>query len=212
VSDVQAKRTGIADRREEILEAAVQVFGRQGFRRGSLRDVASAVGLSQQGVLHHFPTKEQLLMATLERYRELRQAVQHDNGLVAAMRVHLEQDVGSPDRLRFFITLAAEATDPEHPAHGYFRDRYRRAFEWARDGLRLDIQDGRTPPTVDAEDAAVRLIALSDGLQLQYLYRPEMDLLGAYDRNTADLVLTAGRQIGGHPPDLAQPPGGPTSG
>jgi AcrR family transcriptional regulator len=180
-------------RQEEIIDAAIDVFGRLGFRQGSVRDVAAAVGLTVQGVLYYFPTKEQLLMATLEHRAELRRSrtdvIQRERGVVAMMRFQLEAGLAKPGMMRLFITLAAEATDPDHPAHHYFLDRYQRAHDHLRAGLAADIEAGRRPRTVDPADAAVRLIALCDGLQLQYLLRPGFDLLAAYDRNTADLLL-----------------------
>ena len=52
-----------AERRQQIVDAAVEVFSSVGYRKGSLRDVANKVGLSQAGVLDHFPSKEHLLEA-----------------------------------------------------------------------------------------------------------------------------------------------------
>ena len=180
-------------RQEEILDAAIDVFGRLGFRQGSVREVASAVGLTVQGVLYYFPTKEQLLMAALERRLDLRrsetEAAQRDRGVVAMMRLHLEAGLAKPGMMRLFITLAAEATDPDHPAHHHFLDRYQRVHDEVSAGFAADIETGRAPGTLDPAEAAVRLIALADGLQLQHLLRPGLDLLTAYDRNTADLIL-----------------------
>ena len=58
-----------ADRRAEILDAAVKVFSEAGFHGGSLREIAERVGLSQPGLLHHFANKEHLLEAVLT-YRD----------------------------------------------------------------------------------------------------------------------------------------------
>ena len=52
-------------RRQEILAAAFEVFSTSGYRSGSLKDVADKVGLTQAGLLHHFPNKEALLEAVL---------------------------------------------------------------------------------------------------------------------------------------------------
>ena len=54
-----------AERRQQIVSAAVEVFSAAGYRKGSLRDVADKVGLSQAGLLHHYPSKEHLLEAVL---------------------------------------------------------------------------------------------------------------------------------------------------
>ena len=47
------------------MDAAVEVFATVGYNKGSLREVADRVGMSQAGLLHHFPSKEHLLEAVL---------------------------------------------------------------------------------------------------------------------------------------------------
>ena len=41
-----------------ILDEAAALFARQGFAKTSVQDIATAVGLSKAGLLHHFPTKD----------------------------------------------------------------------------------------------------------------------------------------------------------
>src|SRR5690349_2770289 len=52
--------------RTAIMNAAVALFARHGYRGAPLAAVADAVELTQPGLLHHFPSKEHLLMAVLE--------------------------------------------------------------------------------------------------------------------------------------------------
>ncbi|MCZ9341172.1 TetR/AcrR family transcriptional regulator, partial [Streptomyces sp. TRM76130] len=54
-------------RREQILAVATEMFGDSGFRGVALADIAARVGISQPGLLHHFKSKEELLIAALER-------------------------------------------------------------------------------------------------------------------------------------------------
>src|ERR1700761_1310367 len=54
-------------RREEILDAAQQLFSVQGFRGAALADIAAEVGLTLAGLLHYFTSKEDLLSAVLKR-------------------------------------------------------------------------------------------------------------------------------------------------
>ncbi len=49
-----------ADRRTALLEAAVGVFLRYGYRKTSMDDVARAADISRQGLYLHFPSKEEL--------------------------------------------------------------------------------------------------------------------------------------------------------
>jgi len=188
----RAARLHPDERRAQILDAAVAVFGRQGYRQGSLKTVADEIGLTIQGLLHYFPTKEELLLAALERRNEADQealdAAYASGGTLESCRHILRRNLERPGFMRLFVTLAAEATDPEHPAHDYFLRRYRTAVVQFRDYLRRDVRAGRLAPDLDAEDAASQVIALMDGLQLQYLLRPGFDLIAAFDAAVAPLA------------------------
>lgn len=54
--------------RAAILEAALQMFSRQGFRGTSIRDVAARAGVSTGSVYHHFRDKEALLNTLLDQF------------------------------------------------------------------------------------------------------------------------------------------------
>jgi len=51
---------------DRILDAALRVFRRHGFRRSSIEQVAAAAGLTRQGLYHHFQSKEALFRAVIE--------------------------------------------------------------------------------------------------------------------------------------------------
>src|SRR6201997_2251522 len=56
--------------RTRILDAAITVFRRQGFRRSSIEQAAEAAGLTRQALYHHFQSKEALFRAVLARLYE----------------------------------------------------------------------------------------------------------------------------------------------
>ena len=169
--------------RRTILDAALEVFAQSGYRSGSLREVAARVGMSEAGLLHHFPNKSSLLAAVLER--------RDDH---SAEKINLDPDAGLetlrglvrlteynttiPGVVELYCTLSAEATSPTHPAHDYFVNRYvfvrgmiSRAFEVMQ-------QRGELRPGVDPHTAARGTIAMLDGLQVQWLL----------DRDSVDMV------------------------
>ena len=117
--------------REEILDAAMQLFGEVGYHTASLREVASRVGISHPGLLHHFSSKAVLLAAVLERRDEIDEvafeadlAAGHD--YFDALAMLIDRNAARPGIVELYATLSAEATSPDHPAHGYFQERYRR--------------------------------------------------------------------------------------
>jgi AcrR family transcriptional regulator len=56
--------------RDRILDAAMLVFRRHGFRRSSIEHAAEAAGLTRQALYHHFKSKEALFRAVIEQLHE----------------------------------------------------------------------------------------------------------------------------------------------
>lgn len=57
--------------RESILEAAAQVFRQKGFHGASMQDIANAVNLQKASLYHHVSSKQEILLALLDRALEL---------------------------------------------------------------------------------------------------------------------------------------------
>src|SRR6478609_9591961 len=104
-------------RRQAIVEAAAEAFARGGFEGTSILQIAAAVGISRAGLLHHFESKEDLLMAVLD-YREevdrdvFRAAGSRREGGIGVLRgmVRLAQrNEQRPGLVRLYIVLGAEA-------------------------------------------------------------------------------------------------------
>jgi AcrR family transcriptional regulator len=160
--------------RRDILDQATALFGETGYRGTSLREIAARCGLSHPGLLHHFPTKESLLLAVLQHRDDVDQqsiAAGRPTGAAVLRRL---VDVAALNTTRrgiveLFTVLSAEATAADHPAHDWFVARYRRivaALEIAYAEARA-ADDLRTE--VDPATAARQLVALMDGLQVQWL-------------------------------------------
>lgn len=63
-----APPTEAGSRRALILDAAIRVFGRFGFRKASIDDLAEAARISRQGLYLHFAGKDELFLAALRKY------------------------------------------------------------------------------------------------------------------------------------------------
>src|SRR6516225_9745774 len=55
---------------DRILDAAMRVFRRQGFRRSSIEQAAEEAGLTRQALYHHFKSKEALFRGAIARLYE----------------------------------------------------------------------------------------------------------------------------------------------
>jgi AcrR family transcriptional regulator len=170
-------------RRQEIIEAAFESFSRGGFRTATTADIARDVGLSEAGLLHYFPTKTDLLLAVLQEREERGRAVmeqQRAAGLdyVEGFLEVLRANAKAPALTQLFTVLSAESITDDHPAHAWFAARYQRLVEEAT----AEISAGALPPGIDAETAARWLIALADGMRLQWLLDPSVDRVGAVEK------------------------------
>lgn len=163
-------------RREQILLAATRLFGEAGFRGTSLRDLARACGVSHPTLLHYFPTKDDLLLAVLRRRDELTvEEIGRLSGpreLPAFLLRMSEVNASIPGIIALFTVTSAEATAPEHPAHPYYRERYRAAVAGLTTLLEQARHEGVLRPHVDPARAARSVFAVLDGAQVQWLLDP----------------------------------------
>jgi AcrR family transcriptional regulator len=161
-------------KRREILDQAMTLFGEAGYRGASLREIATRCGLSHPGLLHHFPTKQSLLLAVLEHRDEVddtllltgRTGLAFLRGLVDLAAINATR----PGIVELFTVLSAEATAADHPAHTYFARRYQttvRTIELAYEQARTDRV---LRPDIEPTAAARQFVALMDGLQIQWLF------------------------------------------
>ena len=170
-----------AARREAILDAALQVFAVAGFNGSSLKQVAEIVGITEAGILHHFKNKGTLLLEVLKRREELNR---HGSGLantdgivqVAEWIAVQKENSTLPGIIELFTILSAEATAANHPAHEYFQQRYSKVTRNLT-GMFQNLKDSNFLATDESpEDLGASLVALSDGLQLQWLLNPAVDM------------------------------------
>lgn len=159
-----------------ILEAALEVFAQGGYRAGSLREVAARVGMSEAGLLHHFPSKSALLAAVLGRRDEHAYAFvpfeETGNDPMETLRglVRLAAyNASVPGVVELYCVLSAEATAPDHPAHDYFVSRYVWSTSRIASTFAALAERGALRPGVTPASAARSVVALMDGLQVQWL-------------------------------------------
>ncbi|MEV7631853.1 TetR/AcrR family transcriptional regulator [Microbacterium sp. NPDC089318] len=166
-------------KREEILTAALQMVAERGYNRATIRELAEASGLSKTGLLHHFGSKEELFAEILRR-RDQTDEARIEQATTEGRDPKLSDlpriSSGVPGLVQLYTRFSAEASDPEHAAHDFFRSRYDRTRERSRAVLENFQAEGRLPADVDTRQAATVLVAILDGLQIQWLYDPSIDM------------------------------------
>jgi AcrR family transcriptional regulator len=191
-------RAATEARRDEILDAAVDLFSRYGFRGTGLIGLGKEVGLTHAALLYHFGTKQKLLEAVVARRDEQQGALIAElatlRGLVALRAIEkLGTDAvehGLDPRL--FSVLVAENLQPDDPLNGYFRRRYALVRQFVVHAVSSGQQDGEIRLDADPEATAAEVMGFVAGIQVEWLLDPEViDLVAAYrqylDRLERDL-------------------------
>ncbi|MGO4535119.1 TetR/AcrR family transcriptional regulator [Leifsonia sp. 2MCAF36] len=188
---VHAVNARATSRREALFEAVIESVGTHGFERASLRDIAARAGMSHAGLLSHFSSKEELLLAALENaeqqdHREVSAIIAQGASDREVIETLVRRATDDRDKARQWLALVVASSDPTHPAHEYFRERHARFRRQVE--LVAANPDNVTVGLFDPETRATLYRAVLDGLRLEWLVSPETDVVAAAGRFT-DLIL-----------------------
>lgn len=181
-------RLGPAERQAHIVEVATRQIGERGFNAFTLSRLAEECGLTRAGIDHHFGSKEAVLVEVLRHRDELDQRAifgsrtpsDLDEPMVWTVLDDLVQrNIGQPEIVRLYTILDAEALDPEHPAHNFFIERTQKSRQMLSEAAR----GWHAEPDL----FAVTVLGALDGLQLQWLRDPSLDLLALWRHTSAVL-------------------------
>ncbi len=141
-------RVSAQDRRQQILELATEIFARQGYEGTTTRQIAQRARVNEAIIFRHFPTKEELYWAVIERQCEI-------NAGRARMQAKLAGEGDDRDRL---IALAEEilardttlmrlllfsALENHELSSRFFRTHVAQVYEILADFIRHGIAAGR---------------------------------------------------------------------
>jgi AcrR family transcriptional regulator len=172
-----------------------------GFDDTTLHSIAESVGLSESGVLHYFSSMNDLYIQILEA-RDRIQAHQltifatppqegesEDDFLrtlcrgkvdmaelmrqVIAINGHNQE---TPGLVELYVHMQMQAGNPQHPAHAYFLRRTAMTHHVFEPLIRQGNDQGMFSPPWDPAIAVSTMIAVADGLQLQWLNDHSVDV------------------------------------
>jgi AcrR family transcriptional regulator len=169
------------DPRQRILDAAKDVFAENGYRGGSLNEVAKRAGYTRAGLLHHFPSKEAMLLALLDQRDERLHAFDDGDedaawhGMMHSMPDLVATIIEDRVLVQLGHVLTTEASDPRHPAHDWAASRHRELRRRSAVAISHSIARGDLPADTDADALAAVLLGAVEGVEGQWLVDPEVD-------------------------------------
>ncbi len=147
------ERLKAAERREQIVQAAIELFSRKGFRGTTTREIAEAVGISEAGLFKYFATKEDLYTAIIEAKARTDEVIAlaapaaacgDDAGVFRAVGLHFLEEVQRDTSLMRLLLFSA--LEGHELSEMFFRSRVRRLHEFLADYIRAGAAAGRFRP------------------------------------------------------------------
>ena len=173
-------------RRANILEAAKQVFIRNGYERTTMKHVMEEAGVSRGGLYHYFSNKEDLYEAILEEnlahaVNDNEQLLQQDIGAYwpllmkrmfgENMEPDNRMDPLAPSNIEFFIT---GRNDPRRRQYGL--ERYHIGLKIYEDVIQAGQDHGEFSKKYHSKTIARSIVSFIDGLALDYAIVSENEI------------------------------------
>lgn len=137
------------ERRQQIVEAAIDLFSRRGFRGTTTREIAEAAGISEAMIFKHFSTKRELYSAIIEVKSETEEllasaakaaSARDDLGVFRSVGLKMmEQTERDPSLMRLLLFSALEGHELSDI---FFQSRVKRLHEFLSSYIRTRVQDG----------------------------------------------------------------------
>ena len=168
-------------RRAQILDAALECFGRKGLHASKIDDIVKASGLSKGAIYFHFDSKDDIF---LELFATFEQALLAEwDQLPEGDALETLRQVGEITLSRLLETRALLDTWTEFLRHPTSRARLGTSYRQAREHLADTVRAGIAAKQIRAcnpQHVAGALTALVEGLLLQAFADPEYDALAAW--------------------------------
>lgn len=187
----QVQRRGV-ERRRVMVDAAIELFSRQGVRGTGVAAIAERAGATPSALIHHFGSKDGLVQAALE---------EADRRALARLSIPLGAEPTLDQAFDWFIrdaehtaaaerqlaalhtTLTAENLEPGSVLHTWFRDRGRALRTHLVSLFTRAVADGSARAGLDPSLLAAETAAFLEGIHLLWLLDPEQVDLTAVHRS-----------------------------
>ncbi len=195
--------------RNRILDAAEQVFQRQGVSRTSLADIADEASVTRGAIYWHFRNKADLYDAMIKRVLDPEEArcnagIVTDGdplGFIRGLAVDFLQQLAQDPRYQRVFEIAwhkCEYVDEMAVIRDSHLECGRRFIALLEDAMQRAREAGQLPSSACPRQAAVGLIALLDGLVVNWTLEPALFPLAEYAPGLVDAYLLGLRASGGH--------------
>ena len=197
---VRRTKEEAAETREQVLDAAEQVFRQRGVGHASLAEVADAAGVTRGAIYHHFASTAELFEAMLARaempidmaFDATRLPVADPLAMVRDMAVNALLHLTSCDRVRNIFEVAflrCEYTDELAPVEQRHLQERQQCLGLSNGLLDQAVARGQLPADTDTRLASQLFYGFIGGLMRDWVQAPDSFDLKVAAPQAVDLFL-----------------------
>lgn len=175
--------------KERIVESAIEIFGKKGFRGASTEAIAEQAGYGQATIFFHFSNKEGLLQACIERVRDILISDIHRDSLGGDITVLLraiDQRFSEQKIASFLSRIAMEVRD-----NGAILPMYAEMHRYIRSIIASFVERETKVASPDANFAAGMIMSMISGVHLEY----QLEHQNFSRKDYTHMLLMAGQMI-----------------
>jgi TetR/AcrR family transcriptional repressor of bet genes len=163
------RRKSAVARREELIAAGIVCLGRGGMSGFTIDQICKQAGISRGLINHHFNTKDELLTSIYAFMTDHLVHEYHSDSGLAVLKKIIESSFDeisfNRSNLRAWLAIWGQVSSNSalHELHQVRYDRYKENIKSALEQVALSV-----PARFDVDSVARQLIAIIDGLWLEY--------------------------------------------
>jgi AcrR family transcriptional regulator len=179
--DLKGERT-----RRDILEAAVNLFAKNGFRNTTINQIVESAQMTKGAFYCHFKSKEAIFCEVVKDVKNLWNSliikeIGKEGGalekLLKMLDIFVELTLENKDRYVIFIVLIAEFTEVDEKFEGVLKEAFDEFFLSVSEILEEGKRMGSIRSDIDSHLLAITLIGAWQGILLQWLLNRDQVLL-----------------------------------
>ncbi len=185
---------------ERLLNSAVKLFVKKGYRGSSVAEITKDAGLTRGALYCHFETKEHLAREIFKLFEEkyLNNMIAYIKGKGMTASEELERMIQfnirfageNPDLCLFMTSISAEISGSRNRLEPYIKSVYRRWHEFITGILKEGKRTGEFKREIDPEMMALVIIGVHDGILLQKQRNQEIIDLRLYTTQFKNLITS----------------------
>jgi AcrR family transcriptional regulator len=171
--------TANAEVRDKIIDAACAIFGRYGFRKSTMDDIAQAARKAKSSLYHYFKSKDDVFRAVVEKEgnileREMKRSLEKEKTPQAKLMTYTIRRMEILNRIANFYSAFQ---DEYFENYGYIQKLRKRHDEWELNTIKGILQEGVDKGIFELKDldlSAYAIVTTMKGLEYHWAMQKDM--------------------------------------